>query len=101
VLPPASRIQVDPGRIAAGVVTGIGFLRAGAIIRIGDFVRGLTTAGCIWFVAALGITIGQGLYALAIVSTGLALAVLLPLTHVERHIQPIVYRSIVVIAALA
>jgi putative Mg2+ transporter-C (MgtC) family protein len=60
-LPQASRIQVDPGRIAAGIVTGIGFLGAGAIIRIGDLVRGLTTAGCIWFVAALGITIGQGL----------------------------------------
>ena len=45
-LPPTSRIQVDPGRIAAGVVTGIGFLGAGAIIRIGDLVRGLTTAGC-------------------------------------------------------
>jgi putative Mg2+ transporter-C (MgtC) family protein len=99
-LSPASRIQVDPGRIAAGIVTGIGFLGAGAIIRIGDLVRGLTTAGCIWFVAALGITIGQGLYALAIVSTGLALTVLLALTQVERKIQPIVYRSIVVLAAL-
>lgn len=100
-LSPASRIQVDPGRIAAGIVTGIGFLGAGAIIRIGDLVRGLTTAGCIWFVAALGITIGQGLYALAIVSTLLALIVLLALTQVERRIQPIVYRAVVVIAALA
>ncbi len=99
-LSPASRIQVDPGRIAAGIVTGIGFLGAGAIIRIGDLVRGLTTAGCIWFVAALGITIGQGLYALAIVSTVLALTVLLALTQVERRIQPVVYRSIVVTAAL-
>ena len=101
VLSPASRIQVDPGRIAAGIVTGIGFLGAGAIIRIGDLVRGLTTAGCIWFVAALGITVGQGLYALAIVSTVFALAVLLALTQVERHIQPVVYRSVVVVAALA
>jgi putative Mg2+ transporter-C (MgtC) family protein len=99
-LSPASRIQVDPGRIAAGIVTGIGFLGAGAIIRIGDLVRGLTTAGCIWFVAALGITIGQGLYALAILSTVFALTVLLALTWVERRIQPIVYRSIVVIAPL-
>jgi len=99
-LPSASRIQVDPGRIAAGIVTGIGFLGAGAIIRIGDIVRGLTTAGCIWFVAALGITIGQGLYALAMVSTVLALAVLLALTQVEKRIQPVVYRTIVVIAAL-
>jgi len=99
-LSPMSRIQVDPGRIAAGIVTGIGFLGAGAIIRIGDLVRGLTTAGCIWFVAALGITVGQGLYALAVVSTVFALTVLLALTQVERRIQPIVYRSIVVIAAL-
>ena len=99
-LSPASRIQVDPGRIAAGIVTGIGFLGAGAIIRIGDLVRGLTTAGCIWFVAALGITIGQGLYALAIVSTVFALTVLLALTRVERRIQPIVYRSIAVTAPL-
>jgi putative Mg2+ transporter-C (MgtC) family protein len=99
-LSPTSRIQVDPGRIAAGIVTGIGFLGAGAIIRIGDLVRGLTTAGCIWFVAALGISIGQGLYALAIVSTVLGLTVLLALTQVERKIQPIAYRSIVVIAAL-
>jgi putative Mg2+ transporter-C (MgtC) family protein len=91
---PTSRIQVDPGRIAAGIVTGIGFLGAGAIIRLGDLVRGLTTAGCIWFVAALGITVGQGLYALAIVATLFALAVLLALTQVERRIQPVVYRSI-------
>jgi putative Mg2+ transporter-C (MgtC) family protein len=99
-LPSASRIQVDPGRIAAGIVTGIGFLGAGAIIRIGDLVRGLTTAGCIWFVAALGITIGQGLYPLAIVSTIFALAVLLALTQVERHIRPVVYRSIIIIGSL-
>jgi putative Mg2+ transporter-C (MgtC) family protein len=100
-LSPTSRIQVDPGRIAAGIVTGIGFLGAGAIIRIGDLVRGLTTAGCIWFVAALGITVGQGLYALAIVSTMLALIVLLALTQVERRIQPVVYRAIVVVTAFA
>lgn len=100
-LVPASRVQVDPGRIAAGIVTGIGFLGAGAIIRIGDLVRGLTTAGCIWFVAALGITVGQGLYTLAVASTGFALVVLLALTQVERRIQPIVYRSVSVTALLA
>ena len=101
VLSPTSRIQVDPGRIAAGIVTGIGFLGAGAIIRLGDLVRGLTTAGCIWFVAALGITIGQGMYFLAIVSTLFALSVLLALTQVERRIQPVVYRSIAVFAGFA
>ena len=49
MLSPNFRVSVDPGRIAAGVVTGIGFLGAGAIIRFEDLVRGLTTAGCIWY----------------------------------------------------
>jgi putative Mg2+ transporter-C (MgtC) family protein len=97
----AYRVQVDPGRIAAGIVTGIGFLGAGAIIRIEDLVRGLTTAGCIWFVAALGIAIGQGLYLLATVSSVCAVAVLLGLTRVEQKIRPTVYRSILVISPLA
>lgn len=100
-LSPAFRVTVDPGRIAAGIVTGIGFLGAGAIIRIEDLVRGLTTAGCIWFVAALGIAIGQGLFLLATVSSVCAVAVLLGLTRVEQKIRPTVYRSILVISPLA
>ncbi len=95
-----ARVQVDPGRIAAGVVTGIGFLGAGAIIRLGDLVRGLTTAGCIWFVAALGIVIGEGLYSLSIMATTFALIVLLALSHFERRIEPVIYRSVVVIGQL-
>jgi putative Mg2+ transporter-C (MgtC) family protein len=63
----SSWAQIDPGRIVAGIVTGIGFLGAGAIIRIGDIIRGLTTAACIWFTAALGIVIGSGHYGLAII----------------------------------
>jgi putative Mg2+ transporter-C (MgtC) family protein len=100
-LSPQSRITIDPGRIAAGIVTGIGFLGAGAIMRIGDLIRGLTTAGCIWFVAALGIVIGQGFYALAIASTGVALIALLTLSKAEREIRPIVYRSIIVVGPLS
>jgi putative Mg2+ transporter-C (MgtC) family protein len=100
VLSPNFRVSVDPGRIAAGIVTGIGFLGAGAIIRLEDLIRGLTTAGCIWFVAALGIAIGEGLYPLAILSTICALVVLLALTRVEQRISPIVYRSILVIGPL-
>jgi putative Mg2+ transporter-C (MgtC) family protein len=99
-LSPSFRIVVDPGRIAAGIVTGIGFLGAGAIIRLEDLVRGLTTAGCIWFVAALGIAIGQGLYPLAVVSTISALVVLLALTRLEHRIRPTVYRSVLVISPL-
>ncbi|MDH7498995.1 MAG: MgtC/SapB family protein [candidate division NC10 bacterium] len=100
-LSPGSRVTLDPGRIAAGIITGIGFLGAGAIIRIGDLVRGLTTAGCIWFVAALGIVIGEGFYVLAIASTAIVLLSLMALSRVEHHIQPIVYRSIVMVASVA
>ena len=96
-----SRITIDPGRIAGGIITGIGFLGAGAILRIDDLIRGLTTAGCIWFVAALGIVIGQGFYALAIASTGVALMALLVLSKAERQIRPIVYRSVLVVVPLA
>jgi len=59
----------DPNRMAAGIITGIGFLGAGAIMREENMVRGLTTAGCIWFVAGLGIVIGKGLFPLALWGT--------------------------------
>ena len=57
----------DPGRIAAQVVTGVGFLGAGAIIQSKGSVRGLTTAAGIWMVATLGMAIGVGLYVISIV----------------------------------
>jgi putative Mg2+ transporter-C (MgtC) family protein len=74
----------DPGRVAAGVITGIGFLGAGEIIRMQSGVRGLTTAACLWLVAALGITIGVQLYAVSILATVLAIAVLFLLSRLER-----------------
>jgi putative Mg2+ transporter-C (MgtC) family protein len=68
----------DPARVAAGIVTGIGFLGAGAIIRRGEgVVKGLTTAATIWVAAGIGIAAGAGLYIIATVSTFLVLAVLL------------------------
>lgn len=88
---PDVRITIDPGRIVAGVMTGIGFLGAGAIIRIGDIIRGLTTAACIWFVAALGIVIGDGLYGLALIATAGVLILLIVLPRVERHLKPLAY----------
>lgn len=66
----------DPGRIAAQVVSGIGFLGAGTILREGVTVRGLTTAASLWVVAALGLAVGSGLYLGALVVTFLSLAVL-------------------------
>jgi putative Mg2+ transporter-C (MgtC) family protein len=69
----------DPTRIAAQVVTGIGFLGAGAIIRQGLSVRGLTTAATLWVVAAIGMATGVGYYEAAFVTTALVLLSLWPL----------------------
>lgn len=87
-------VQVDPGRIAAGVITGIGFLGAGTIIRVGDWVRGLTTAASIWFVAALGIVSGQGLYVLAVGGTAVGLVVLTVLDRVEELVPSTIYHDL-------
>jgi putative Mg2+ transporter-C (MgtC) family protein len=70
---------VDPTRIAAQIVTGIGFLGAGAIIRQGLSVRGLTTAATLWVVAAVGMAAGAGYYSVAVMTTGLVLIALYPL----------------------
>jgi len=66
----------DSSRIAAGAITGIGFLGAGAIISQGGIVRGLTTAASIWVMAAIGLAVGIGLYAPALIATILVLLVL-------------------------
>ena len=79
-------VGVDPGRVAAQVVTGIGFLGAGAIIRERASIRGLTTAACLWVAAALGVTCGIGLFWLAVSVTLVALANLLLLKQVEKRL---------------
>ncbi len=76
-----SAIRMDPARAAAGVITGIGFLGAGTIIKIKDFVRGLTTAASIWVVSAIGVTVGLGEYVISIVVTLLVLFSLYVLHH--------------------
>jgi putative Mg2+ transporter-C (MgtC) family protein len=70
-------------RLAAGIITGIGFLGAGTIITVGAEQRGLTTAAMIWFVAAIGIAVGAGLQLIAILATVFALAVVISLEYVE------------------
>ena len=76
---------VDQARVAAGIVTGIGFLGAGAIIRRGEggVVKGLTTAATIWVTAGIGLAAGAGMYILATVTTFLVLVVLLLPRRVE------------------
>ncbi len=77
----------DPGRIAAQVITGIGFLGAGAIIQGKGSVRGLTTAAGIWMVAAIGLAVGVGLYAVATVATGLIIVILLYIEHLDNKLK--------------
>ncbi len=72
-------VRADPSRIAAQIVTGIGFLGAGAIIREGLSVRGLTTAASLWISAAIGMAAGAGYYEAAIAATVLTLFALWPL----------------------
>lgn len=76
----------DPARIAAGVVTGIGFLGAGSIMRSQDGIKGLTTASSLWIVAALGLSIGCGFYLPSVVVTVLVLVVLLFLRRIENRL---------------
>jgi putative Mg2+ transporter-C (MgtC) family protein len=78
-------VPVDPTRIAAQIVTGIGFLGAGAIIRQGPNVRGLTTAATLWAVAAIGLAAGAGYYAGAVATTIVVIFALWPLRIVTRR----------------
>jgi putative Mg2+ transporter-C (MgtC) family protein len=71
-------VVLDPSRVVAYVVTGIGFLGAGAIIKHGLGVKGLTTAASLWVVAAVGVTVGAGDYALGVVAAVLVVASLWP-----------------------
>jgi putative Mg2+ transporter-C (MgtC) family protein len=77
----------DPGRIAAGVVTGIGILCAGTIMRFGTSVTGLTTAASLWAVAAIGLAVGVGFYSAACLATALILVTLFVLSRFERNIS--------------
>ncbi len=77
----------DPGRIAAQVITGIGFLGAGAIIQMKGSVRGLTTAAGIWMVAIIGMAVGLGMYWLSIVASLLILFILVLLERIEQTVS--------------
>ena len=77
---------VDPSRIAAGVITGIGFIGAGAIIRYGRAVKGLTTAASLWVTSAVGLAIGCGFYLGAIFVTCCTFLVLLLLRKIEKKL---------------
>jgi putative Mg2+ transporter-C (MgtC) family protein len=96
-------VRTDPTRIAAQIVTGIGFLGAGAIIRQGLSVRGLTTAATLWLVAGIGMACGAGYYVPALIGTGIALLTLGPLRAMSyrglRRFRPRTDRLLVEIPA--
>jgi putative Mg2+ transporter-C (MgtC) family protein len=81
--------RVDPTRIAAQIVTGVGFLGAGSILRQGEEVRGLTTAASIWVTASIGMSVGFGYFGVAIFATVLVAVVLLGLKPFEDRVFPL------------
>jgi putative Mg2+ transporter-C (MgtC) family protein len=90
------RVTIDPTRMAQGIMTGIGFLGAGVIMKEGLTVRGLTTAASIWITAAIGILIGVGFYFPAGVATALTLIVLSVFRWIERRMPIEFYANLTV-----
>jgi putative Mg2+ transporter-C (MgtC) family protein len=80
-------VILDPSRVAAQVVSGIGFLGAGSILLRGDLVRGLTTAASLWTVAAIGLAVGGGLYVEAVAATIIILVILAGIKPMEKWYQ--------------
>ena len=77
---------MDPTRMGTGIVTGIGFLCAGTIIKAGDHVRGLTTAATLWLASCVGIAVGAGQYAAGIICTLVVLLVLTVVRSIEESL---------------
>jgi putative Mg2+ transporter-C (MgtC) family protein len=94
-------IPADPGRIAAQIVSGIGFLGAGAIVKEGVSIRGLTTAACLWIAAAIGMTAGAGFYLEAVFICGLAMVALVIFPQIESHLKKHSYRVLEITTPLA
>lgn len=91
------KTALDPGRIAAQVVSGIGFLGAGTIMREGATVKGLTTAASLWVVAGVGLAVGSGLYFSALVTTGVVFIALIYLGKVERLMTGMINVAVLVV----
>lgn len=91
-----SVVRLDPARLAYGVVTGIGFLGAGVIMKTGLSVHGLTTAASLWIVAALGLTTGLGMYVVAGGGAILALLTLTAMRQVGNWVQSHHYRRVAI-----
>jgi putative Mg2+ transporter-C (MgtC) family protein len=97
--PEGVHATIDPTRMAQGLMTGIGFLGAGVIMRHGATVRGLTTAASIWITAGIGILVGVGFYVAAALTTGLALGALSGFRWIERNVRSESYADFAVLFA--
>lgn len=86
-LPATNVVRLDPGRAAAQIITGIGFLGAGVIIKEGISVRGLTTAACLWLVAGIGMAFGMGMFVAGSIGSVIALLSLIFLKKLEPIIK--------------
>lgn len=84
-LEPIFGSRVDPTRIAAQIVTGVGFLGAGSILRQGEYVRGLTTAASIWVVASLGMAVGFGYFGVALFTAVVVVITLVAVRPLEER----------------
>lgn len=91
-------VRLDPARIAAGAITGVGFLGAGAIVKSGLSVHGVTTAACLWLVSAVGLAVGAGMYFAGIFSTLLGTMALVVLRIIERKSPKDIYRQVTLVA---
>ena len=95
--PPGALVNADPSRIASSIVTGVGFLGGGAILRSGANVQGLTTAAGLWLVAATGMAAGAGMYVLSASATALGMVALGLLRRLERRDERAPRRTITVV----
>ena len=93
---PGVNLNIDPARIAYGIMTGIGFLGAGTILKSGAGIRGLTTAAAMWCVAAVGMAAGFGMYTLTVIASAMIVAALWILDYFEGVIPKLRYRTIVI-----
>jgi len=97
--PESTGLRVDPSRIAAQIVTGIGFLGAGAIIKEGFNVRGVTTAACLWVSAGIGMAAGAGFFEMAIAVTLIGLFTLVVVNRFEKMYAKDSYRTLEITVA--
>jgi putative Mg2+ transporter-C (MgtC) family protein len=87
-----SYVRIDPGRIAAGALAGVGFIGAGVVLKTGVSIQGLTTAACIWVVSAIGLAIGSGLYLAGAVAFLITIFTLSILRIAERKMPKLMHR---------